>query len=111
MILCISESTDFRIEYKKLSAELQPVLWDEVNILSTTSTVKCRVQIEIFSQVAECCNSTYPHLVGESKAKILAHMDMLLHVVRQRGKRSVDRRLVTSKWSSSVSTEFVSCTG
>jgi len=87
MILCISESTDFRIEYKKLSTELQPVLWNEVNILSATDTITCKVQTEICSQVAECCSSMYPHLVEESKAKIVAHMDMLLRIVRQRGKK------------------------
>jgi hypothetical protein len=87
MILGISESTDFRIEYKKLSTELQPVLWNEINILSTTDTVTCRVQTEIFSQVVECCSSTFPHLNGESKTQIVAHMDMLLRVVRQRGKK------------------------
>jgi hypothetical protein len=43
--------------------------------------------MEIFTHVVECCSSTYPHLVGESKAKIVAHMDMLLRVVRQRGKK------------------------
>jgi hypothetical protein len=87
MILCISESTDFRIGYKKLSTELQPVLWNKVNILSATDTATLRVQIEIFSQVVECCSSTYPHLVGESRVKIVAHMDMLLCVVRQRDKK------------------------
>jgi len=87
VILCISERTDFRIEYKKLSTELQPPLWNKVNVPSATDTATRRVQTEIFSQVVECCSSTYPHLVGESKAKIVAHMDMLLRVVRQRGKK------------------------
>jgi hypothetical protein len=87
MILCISESTDFRIEYKKLLTELQPVQWNEVNLLSTTDTATLRVQIEIFSQVVECCSSTYPHLVGESKPKIVGHMDMRFRIGRQRGKK------------------------
>jgi hypothetical protein len=87
MILCISESAEFRNLYMKLSDELQPVQWNSVTILSATDTATLRVQIEIFSQVVECCSSTYRHLVGESKAKIVAHVDMLLHVVRQRGKK------------------------
>jgi hypothetical protein len=87
MIICISESAEFRNLYTKLSNELQPVQWKKVNILSVVDTATLRVQTEIFSQVVECCSSTYPHLVGESKAKIVAHMDMLLRVVRQRGKK------------------------
>jgi len=87
MIICIAESAEFRNLHTKLSNELQPARSKKLNILSTTDTATLRVQIEIFSQVAECCYSTYPHLVGESKAKILAHMDMLLRVVRQRGKK------------------------
>jgi len=87
MIPCISESIDFRIEYKELSTELQPVLWNEVNILSATDTITCKVQTLICSQVVECCSSMYRHLVEESKAKIVAHRDMLLRIVRQRGKK------------------------
>ena len=87
MIICITESTEFRNLYTKFSNELQPAQWKKVNILSPTDTATLRVQIEIFSQVVECCCNTYPHLVEESKAKIVAHMDMLLHVVRQRGKK------------------------
>jgi len=87
MIICISESAEFRNLYTKLSKELQPVLWKKVNILSVTDTATLRVQIEIFSQVVECCSSTYPQLDEESKAKIVAHMDMLLRVVRQWGKK------------------------
>jgi hypothetical protein len=51
------------------------------------------VQIEIFSQIVECCSSTYRHLVGESKAKIVAHMNMLLRVVRQRGKKISEQEI------------------
>jgi len=87
MILRISDSTDFGVKYKKLSNELQPVLWNEVNILITTNTITCWVQAGIFSHIVECCSGAYRHLVGESKAKIFAHMDMLLRVVRQRGKK------------------------
>jgi len=87
MIISISESAEFRNLYTKLSNELQPAHSKKLNLLSATDTATLRVQIEIFSQVVECCSSTYPHLVGESKAKIVAHMDMLLRVVRERGKR------------------------
>ena len=87
MILGISESTEFRILCKKLSTELQPVKWKKVNIPNIIDTDTLRVQIEIFSQVAECCSSTYPYLVGESKAKVIADMNILLRVVRQRGKK------------------------
>jgi hypothetical protein len=87
MIICISESAEYRILYTKLSTELQPVRQNKRNILSATDTDTLRVQIEIFSQIIECCSSTYHHLVGESKTKIVAHMDMLLRVVRQRGKK------------------------
>jgi hypothetical protein len=86
MIVCIAESAEFTNMYTKLSNELQPVQWKKVN-MSATDTATLRVQIQIFSQVAECFSSTYRHLVGESKAKIVAHMDMLLRVVRQRGKK------------------------
>jgi hypothetical protein len=85
--ICISESAELRTLYTKLSNELQPTQSKKVNLLSATDTATLRVQTEIFSQVFECCSSTYPHLVGESKAKIVAHMDMLLHVVKQRGKK------------------------
>ena len=87
MILGISESTEFRTLYTKLSTELQPVKFKRANILSVIDTATLRVQIEIFSQVAECCSSTYPYLVGESKAKVIADMNILLRVVRQRGKK------------------------
>jgi hypothetical protein len=87
MIVCIAESAEFRNLRNKLSYELRPVHWKKVNILSVVDTATLRVQTEIFSQVVECCSSTYRHLVGESKAKIVAHMDMLLRVVRQRGKK------------------------
>jgi len=73
--------------YSKLSNELQTARFKKSNIRSATDTATLRVQVEIFSQVVECCSSTYPHLVGESKDKIVAHMDMLLRVVRQRGKK------------------------
>ena len=87
MIICISESAELKNLYTELSDELKSAQWNEVNILRPTVTATLRVQTEIFSQVVECCSSTYPHLYGESKAKIVAHMDMLLRVVRQRGKK------------------------
>jgi len=87
MTICIAESSEFQSLYKKLSNELQPAWSKKVKILSVVDTATLRVQIEIFSQVVEFCSSTYRHLVGESKANIVAHMDMLLHVMRQRGKR------------------------
>jgi len=87
LIICIAESAEFRNLYTKLSNELQPVQSKKLNLLSATDTATLRVQTEIFSQVVECCSSAYRHLVGESKAKIVAHMDMLLRVVRQRGKK------------------------
>ena len=85
--MCISASTEFRILHTELLNELQPARWKKVKIQSVVDTATLRVQIEILTQVVECCSSTYPHLVGESKAKIVAHMDMLLRVVRQRGKK------------------------
>jgi hypothetical protein len=63
------------------------VKFKKVNVLSVVDTATLRVQIEILSQVVECCSSTYPSLLGESKAKIIADMYMLLRVVRQRGKK------------------------
>jgi hypothetical protein len=87
MILCISESAEFIILYEKLLTGIKPVQWNKRNILSATDTATLRVQTEIFSQIVECCRSTYRHLVRESKTKIFAHMDMLLRVVRQRGKK------------------------
>jgi hypothetical protein len=87
MVLCISESAEYRSLHKKLLTELQPLQGKKLNILSATDTATLRVQTEIFCQVVECCSSTYPHLVVKSKAKIVAHMDMLLRVVRQRGKK------------------------
>jgi hypothetical protein len=87
MIICVSDSTEFRILHDKLSKAVQPVRWKKVNILSTTDTATLRVQTEIFSQVAECCNSTYTQLVLESRGQIIAHMDMLLRVVSKRGKK------------------------
>lgn len=87
----LRESTEFRNLYKKLSTDLQPVLWKnvnkKVNMLSATDTATLRVQTEIFSQVVECCRSTYTHLVGESRDKIIAHMEMLLRVVSKRGRK------------------------
>ena len=87
MILCISESAEFRNLYTKLLNDLGPAQSKKSNLLSTTDTATLRVQIEIFSQVVECCTSTSRHLDGESKAKIVAHMDMLLRILRQRGKK------------------------
>jgi hypothetical protein len=87
MIICISESAECRSLYNNLSTDVQLVRRNKVNILSATDTDTLRVQTEIFSHVVECCSNTYPHLVGESKVKIVAHMDMLLRVVRQRGKK------------------------
>ena len=72
--------------YTKLSEELKSAQRKKVN-LHPTVTATLRVQTEIFSQVVECFSSTYPYLVEESQAKIVAHMNMLLHVVRQRGKK------------------------
>jgi ribonuclease PH len=93
MILCISESAEFRNLYKKVSNELKPVRLKKENLLSTTDTATLRVQIEILSQVVECCTSASHHLDGESKAKIVAHMDMLLRVVRQQGKKISGREI------------------
>jgi ferritin len=87
MVICISESTEFRKLYKKLLTQIQPVWWKKVNVLSITDTATLRVQTEIFSQVVECYRNTYTHLTRESKDKIISHMDMLLHVVRKRGKK------------------------
>ena len=56
-------------------------------MLNVVETATLKVQIDIFSQAVECCSITYRHLAGESKAKIVAHMDMLLRVVRQRGEK------------------------
>lgn len=92
-IICITDSTEFRILYEKLSEELQPVLWNKLkstkklNIPSATSTATLKVQIEIFSQLVEWCSSTYKYLVEESRHKVIAHMDLLLHVVRKREKK------------------------
>jgi hypothetical protein len=87
MVLCVSESTEFRNLLKELLTGLQPVWGKKVNTLSITDTATFRVQTEIFSQVVECCSNTYTHLTRESKDKIISHMDMLLHVVRKRGKK------------------------
>jgi hypothetical protein len=87
MILCVSESAEVRNLYAELSDELQPAQWKKVNILSPTDAAALIVQTEIFGQVVDCFRSTYPHMVEESKAKTVAHMDMLLRVVRQRGKK------------------------
>jgi hypothetical protein len=67
MIIYISECTEFRILYKTLSTNRQPVrLRKKVNMLSATDTAMLSVQTEIFRQVVECCRRTYTHLVGES---------------------------------------------
>ena len=87
MIFCISESAEFRNLYTKLSNELRPAQWKKVNLLSATDTATLRVQIEILSQVVECCTSTSHHLDEEPEAEIVVHVDMLLRIVRQRGKK------------------------
>jgi hypothetical protein len=73
--------------YDKLSAELHPILEKRRNILSVTSTGTLKVQIEIFSQLAECYSSAHEDFVGESRNKVIAHMDMLLHVVIKQEKK------------------------
>ena len=87
MIICIAESAEFQSLYTKISNELQPAWSKEVKMLNVVETATLKVQIDIFSQAVECCSITYRHLAGESKAKIVAHMDMLLRVVRQRGEK------------------------
>jgi hypothetical protein len=56
-------------------------------MLSAVDTATLKVQIEIFSQLVECCSSTYKDLDRESRGKIIAHLDMLLRVVRVREKK------------------------
>jgi hypothetical protein len=87
MIVCISGGTEFRILYHKLSAELQPVLHNRRNILSATRTETLKVQIEMVSQLVECCSNAYSHLVGESRDKVISYMDKLLHFVRERERK------------------------
>jgi hypothetical protein len=87
MMVCISGSKTFRVLRDKLSTELQPVLWNKRNILSATATGTLRIQIEIFSQLVECCSNAHIYLDKESRDEIFTYMDMLFRVVMKRGKK------------------------
>ena len=78
---------------EKVSNELDPALSKRVKLLNVVETATLRVRIEIFSQVVECYSITCHQLAGESKAKIVAHLDMLLRIVRQRGEKISGREI------------------